>query len=117
MRRPEPSTVEGHRTMAKAIDTGETDSKAVVRNWVLPLKYASATEVANTIKEAYREYVNNDPVAGRVGGFRGFGFGVGRGFGELLEEAEVAPGELVEDLLGGFAVGEGVAGEALDGGL
>src|SRR5262249_19668712 len=63
------------RLLEKAIDSTETDSKAVVKNWLVALKYASATEVASTIKEAYREYMNSDSFNLTVGGFPGFGFG------------------------------------------
>jgi type II secretory pathway component GspD/PulD (secretin) len=62
--------------LKNAIDTEDTDSKGVMRTFVLkPLKYADATEVANVIKDVYREYTNNNPVPGQVGGFPGFGFG------------------------------------------
>src|SRR5262249_1800602 len=63
------------RLLEKAIDTSDVDSKAVVRSWLVPLRYASATEVANTIREAYREYMNRDAFNITVGGFPGFGFG------------------------------------------
>jgi type II secretory pathway component GspD/PulD (secretin) len=63
------------RLLEKAIDTSETDSKAIVRSWLVPLKHANATEVSNTIKEAYREYMNRDAFNITVGGFPGFGFG------------------------------------------
>ena len=49
-------------------------AKRIVRNWLIPLKHASAAEVANTIREAYREYMNGDAISATVGGFRGFGF-------------------------------------------
>jgi len=62
------------RLLEKAIDSGETDSKAVLRNWVIALKNANAAEVASMIKDVYRESMNNDPLGGR-GGIRGFNFG------------------------------------------
>jgi general secretion pathway protein D len=75
--------------LKNAIDTEDTESKGIMRTFVLkPLKYADATDVANVIKEVYREYTNNNPVPGQVGGFPGFGFG-GRGRGAGAQNANV----------------------------
>jgi type II secretion system protein D len=67
----------------KAIDSSEPiNSTAVARSWIIPLKYADATEVASTIRDAYREYMNQDAVnAAQRGGFRGPRFGGGGPFG------------------------------------
>src|SRR5262249_36600968 len=63
------------RLLEKAIDNDEIDSKAVVKNYIVPLKNASATDVANILRDAYREYINNDPMGGGRFEARGFGFG------------------------------------------
>src|SRR5262249_39051612 len=63
------------RLLEKAIDNEDTDSKAIVRNYIIQLKNANAPEVANLLRDAYREYINNDPVGSGRGGVRGFGFG------------------------------------------
>jgi general secretion pathway protein D len=61
--------------LKNAIDTEDTESKGVLKTWVLrPLKYANATEVANVIRDVYREYTNNNPLPGQGGGGRGFRF-------------------------------------------
>src|SRR5439155_9762771 len=58
----------------RAIDTGETDSRAVMRTWVIgPLKNASALQMAQVIRDVYRESINNNPSSTTVGGFPGFG--------------------------------------------
>src|SRR5262249_24621113 len=51
-------------------------STAIMRTWVIgPLRYATATEVANVLQNVYREQTNNNPQATNVNGFRGFAFG------------------------------------------
>src|SRR5262249_26208418 len=58
------------------LDTGEVDSKAVARTYVIgPLKYATAYEVASVIRDVYRESMNNNPTttAFSVGAFGVFG--------------------------------------------
>lgn len=71
------------RLLATSIDSGRTDSEAVVRTYVLPpLSYTNATDVAAVITEVYREYMNENPRGGaRSGGSSGFGGfgGFGRG--------------------------------------
>ena len=55
--------------LKNAIDTDDTESKGVMKTWLLkPLKYATATEVANVIRDVYREYTNNNPLPGQAGG-------------------------------------------------
>lgn len=52
------------RLLSTAIDSGMTDSEAVVRTYVLPpLSYTNATDVASVITEVYREYMNENPRA------------------------------------------------------
>lgn len=63
------------RLLDKAIDIQDKDSRAQTRTWILPLRYASAPQVANVIKDVYREQVNNNPRNVSVGGFPGFAFG------------------------------------------
>ena len=51
----------------QSIDSGETDSKAIARTYVIgPLKQASAFEVGNTIREVFRENVSGG--GGNTGG-------------------------------------------------
>lgn len=66
--------LEIRRLIRDAIDTGETDSKAVIQTFIIPMKYASANEVASIIRDVYREYMNTNPQTGTFGGFGGFGF-------------------------------------------
>src|SRR5262249_37974483 len=63
------------------LDVAEKDSSALVRTRVIgPLHYTTATEVANVIRDVYREQMNQNPSSTSVGGFPGFGgpFGGGR---------------------------------------
>jgi type II secretory pathway component GspD/PulD (secretin) len=70
--------LEVRRLLKDAIDSGDTNSAAVIKSWLLPpLKYASATEVASVIKDVYRENMNQTAINMQVGGFPGFGFGGG----------------------------------------
>jgi type II secretory pathway component GspD/PulD (secretin) len=76
--------VEIRRLIRDSIDSGETDSKAILKTWVIgPLKNANVTEVATLIREVYREHINNNAVGMVVGGFPGFGFGGGGRFGAI----------------------------------
>ncbi len=61
--------------LEKAIDTGTTDSTAVVKTWppIGPLQYANANEVATVIERVYREHMNNNPNRAS-GGFTRFNF-------------------------------------------
>ncbi|MEI7688455.1 MAG: secretin N-terminal domain-containing protein, partial [Planctomycetota bacterium] len=64
--------------LSKSLDTGETDSNAVARTWMIgPLKHANASEVANVIQSVYRENLNVNSQQARVGGMPGFGFPFG----------------------------------------
>src|SRR5262249_14127808 len=70
------------RLLDKAIDTGNTDSKALARTWVIgPLKYANATEVVYVIRDVYREQMNNNFSTTTVGGFSEVGFFASRSRG------------------------------------
>jgi general secretion pathway protein D len=60
--------------LKNAIDVEDTESRGLMKTWYLKLTHARATDVANIIKDVYREYTDNNPVATTVGGFRGFGF-------------------------------------------
>jgi type II secretory pathway component GspD/PulD (secretin) len=57
--------------LAKALDTDENDSKGLIRTSIVPLKYANATEVANVIKDVYREQTNQNPLPTQAAGGRG----------------------------------------------
>src|SRR5262249_52292562 len=57
------------RLLEKALDTGESDSTAIMRTWVIgPLRYATASEVATVLRDVYREQTNNNPQATNVNG-------------------------------------------------
>jgi type II secretory pathway component GspD/PulD (secretin) len=63
------------RLLDKAIDSGEIDSNAVQKTFVIgPLKYANATDVVSVLKDVYREQMNSTPSNTQIGGFAGFGF-------------------------------------------
>lgn len=70
--------LEIRKLVRDTLDSGETDSKAVIRTFLVKLKYASASTVSNIIRDVYREYMNTDSQRTIVGGFPGFGIG---GFG------------------------------------
>jgi type II secretory pathway component GspD/PulD (secretin) len=55
------------RRLLESIDADETDSKAAVKPWVIPLKHAIASQVAGIIKDVYREHINNNPTASMAG--------------------------------------------------
>src|SRR5438093_583686 len=49
------------KLLKNAIDLDETDSKAVMKTWVLkPLQFATATEVASILRDVHREYTNTN---------------------------------------------------------
>jgi type II secretory pathway component GspD/PulD (secretin) len=63
------------RILDKSIDSGDTDSSAIMRTWPpLPLKYAKATDLASIIRDVYKENTNpNGTTTGPVGrGRQGF---------------------------------------------
>jgi type II secretion system protein D len=66
------------RLIEKNLDAANTKSKAQSKSWVIEIKNTSAAEVANVLKEVYREHINNNPSFAQgafpVGGRR-FGFG------------------------------------------
>ncbi len=66
------------RLLDKAIDTDENDSAAIVKTWLIPVKNGSAMEIANVIRDVYRDHMNATTSNTIVGGFSGFsvsGFG------------------------------------------
>jgi len=55
--------------LGKAIDTGETDSRALLRTWVIgPLKNTRAVDVARVLRDVYHESLNNNPSITTLGG-------------------------------------------------
>jgi type II secretion system protein D len=62
--------------LKNAIDPDEpVNSSAVVQTWMLKrLQYANATEVANVIRDVYREHLNANPSPTQLEGFGGFRF-------------------------------------------
>lgn len=76
------------RLLDKALDTGETDSLAVIRTWIIgPLKFATATEVAGVLHDVYHNQMgtsnNNNSFANAAAvlGFPAMGVGGVSGFG------------------------------------
>jgi type II secretory pathway component GspD/PulD (secretin) len=54
--------------LAKALDTEDTDSRALIKTHLTgPLKYASATDVAAILKDVYREQINPATAASTTG--------------------------------------------------
>jgi type II secretion system protein D len=57
------------------LDSGQTESKAIARTFVLgPYKFASVTDLSNTIKDVYREQMNQNPSTSSGGRLPGFAF-------------------------------------------
>jgi type II secretion system protein D len=57
------------------LDSGQTESKAIAKTYVLgPYKYASVTDLANTVKDVYREQMNQNPSTNAGGRLPGFAF-------------------------------------------
>ena len=74
------------RLLDKAIDASDTDSRAVTRTWVVgPLKFATAHEVANVLRDVYREYMNNNPQATSLAGIVATGLSSRSPFGGGLQ--------------------------------
>ncbi|MBI3410657.1 MAG: hypothetical protein HY040_20160 [Planctomycetes bacterium] len=69
------------RLLRDAIDAPNPDSNNTIKTFTIgPLKYANATDVANVIKDVYRESMNNNGrTVGGFGGPFGFGFAAARG--------------------------------------
>jgi type II secretion system protein D len=62
------------RLLDKAIDSGEAESRAIAKQYIIgPLKFASASEVAATLRDVFRDQMSGGSTT--VGGFPGFGFG------------------------------------------
>src|SRR5438105_14816295 len=59
------------RLLNTSIDVDTVDSRAVIKTWIIPLMHASATEVANVIRDVYREHMDKNAVTGGFGGFGG----------------------------------------------
>jgi type II secretory pathway component GspD/PulD (secretin) len=54
--------LEVRRLVRQGIDVADTESKAVTHTWLIgPLRYATATEVADVLRKVYREQMNNNP--------------------------------------------------------
>src|SRR5262249_37915493 len=68
--------MEIHRLLKDAIDSGASDSLAILKTYLIgPLKYSNATEVANVIRDVYREFINNNSNSNGFGAtFGGFSF-------------------------------------------
>lgn len=73
--------------LAKAIDTGTTDSNAVPRTWLIgPLKNAAAPEVATILRDVYREAMTAR--TSNTGGSNRFPFPFGGGGGRTDNRAD-----------------------------
>jgi type II secretion system protein D len=78
--------------LERAIDTGESDSRAVMRPWVIKLKNARASDVAEVVRDVFREQMNNNPVTSAFVGGPGFGiFSRSRGVTNLNVDANGNP--------------------------
>lgn len=70
------------KLLEKALDSGESDSAAVPKTWVLgPLENINARDASTTIQEVYREFTRSSGGASTAGGFPGVGFPFGGGGG------------------------------------
>src|SRR5262249_12400162 len=59
--------------IGKALDTPANAPGAVIKTFVAgPLQHANAVEVANVLRDVYREMMNNNPLPGQIGGFSRF---------------------------------------------
>jgi type II secretory pathway component GspD/PulD (secretin) len=72
------------KVLETSIDRPDTDSRAVAKTFILPLHFASANDIANVLRDVYREHINNNPLPGQGGrggrfAFRFGGFGGGGG--------------------------------------
>jgi len=74
--------------LAKAIDTTNGDSKAIVKTWPMQLKYASASTIASVLKDVYKDQTGSNPTSTTVGGMPGF---MGR-FGAMAAAAAANSG-------------------------
>ncbi len=61
--RAKPLDMLGIRNLlATALDTEDTDSRALIKTHVIgPLKNSSATDIANILRDVYREQINQNP--------------------------------------------------------
>ncbi len=50
------------------LDVSNADSKTAMKNYVIPVKWANAQEVASVVTAIYREQMNVNPLPGRRGG-------------------------------------------------
>src|SRR5262245_22717292 len=67
--------------LASAIDGGRTDSAAVLKTFILPVKNADAAEMASTIREVYRYATTSTGGQPQIGGLPFFAALGGRGGG------------------------------------
>jgi len=56
------------KMLNEVLDTGTTDSNAIAKDWIIPVKYASAFDIYYSLKDLYREDLN--PAATSSGGGR-----------------------------------------------
>ena len=59
------------RLLNEALDRADTDSNAVAQTFIIPLKYAVASEVAAVLKDVYKEHMNTTSDASQLRGRRG----------------------------------------------
>ncbi len=63
--------------LTKALDANLSDSNALVKTFIIPIKHANVNDIANVIQSVYRENMNTNPFKNTTGGFPGFGFPFG----------------------------------------
>jgi type II secretory pathway component GspD/PulD (secretin) len=67
--------LEVRRILKDSIDSGDTDSAAIMKTWPPVLcKYANATEVVNVLRDVFRESMNQNASVTSLNGFAGFSF-------------------------------------------
>ena len=62
------------RLLDQTLDTAQVDAGGSTKTWVMPLKYASASDVADVIRDVYKQHIDTTPLPGQAGGFGGFRF-------------------------------------------
>ena len=70
------------KLLEKALDSGESDSQAVPKTWVIgPLENILAADASRTIQDVYRDLTRSSGASTNAGGFPGIGFPFGGGGG------------------------------------
>ncbi|HEV3262770.1 MAG TPA: secretin N-terminal domain-containing protein, partial [Gemmataceae bacterium] len=62
------------RLLDQTLDTDQVNASGNTKTYIIPLEFAHAADVADVIRDVYREHMNTNPLPGQVGGFGGFRF-------------------------------------------